>query len=176
MKKTLRTVALGLALSIGTAHAEHEGLFWGANVSDADVDVDESISGASLQIGYQLNKFVGADARVGVFSNEASSIIRDPLFKQYAILGRFGYEWQQISVYGLAGYANLLNSLADNEDGFIKGVEVNLFGSPSTALSIGYLSQTLDSDDFNVVSLGFVHYLGIKSDHLSLRHPSKDKK
>ncbi len=175
MKKTLRTMAICLALSVSTAHAEKEGLFYGANVSDADVDIDQSISGVSLQLGYQFNSYFGVDGRIGVFSNEASSIIRDPLLKQYALLGRAGYEWEQASVYGLLGYGNTLNSVADNEDGLMKGVEINLFGSPATALSLGYLSQTMDGDDFNTVSIGFVHFLGITSDQFSLRHPSKDQ-
>ena len=144
MKKTLRTMAVCLALSVvGNAHAEKEGLFWGVNVSDVDVDIDESVSGASLQLGYQFNKYFGVDGRVGVASNEVDSIVRDPLFKQYALLGRFGYEWEQASVYALAGYANLLSSFDNDGDGFTGGIEINLFGTPSTALSLGYLSQSV---------------------------------
>jgi hypothetical protein len=176
MKKTLRRVALGLslALSVGTASAEKEGLFYGAHVADADVAINKAITGAYFQLGYQYNEYVGAEARVGIFSNEASSLLRDPLYKQYALLGRVGYAWEQISAYALLGYANTLSSFENSEDGFSKGVEINLFGSPSTAVSIGYLSQTMKGDDFNTVSIGFVHFLGLKNESFLFRHPSKD--
>lgn len=175
MNKTLRTVALGLALSVSTAYAENDGLYYGVNISDADVDIDEAVSGLSLQLGYQYNSYFGFEGRVGVFSNEASSIIRDPLFKQYSLLGRVGYQWEQTSVYGLIGYSNTLAAIGDNESGLTKGLEINLFGSPSTALSLGYLSQTMDGPDFNTISIGFIHYLGVTSDSFSLRHPSQDQ-
>ncbi|MCB1756840.1 MAG: hypothetical protein KDJ38_15050, partial [Gammaproteobacteria bacterium] len=79
MNKTLRTVALSLALSVGSAYAGNDGLFYGLNISDADVELNEAISGVSLQLGYQYNDYLGLEGRVGLFSNEASSIIRDPL-------------------------------------------------------------------------------------------------
>ncbi len=172
MKNTLGTMVLSLALSVGTAHADRDGLFYGVSIADADVEVNEAISGAQLQLGYQLNKFVGVEGRVGVFSNEATSVIRDPLFRQFSLNGRFGYQWEEASVYVLLGYASTASSFDETEGGFAKGLEINLFGSPSTAVSLGYLSH---EDALDAVSIGFVHYLGIKSDALSLRNPSKDK-
>ncbi len=175
MKKTLRTMALCLALSVGTAFAENDGLFYGVNISDTESNIDDSVSGLSLQLGYHFNGYLGVEGRVGVFSNEASSIVRDPLFKQYAVNGRLGYEWEQVSIYGLLGYASTSSSLDDSESGLTTGVEINLFGSPATAISLGYLRQEMDDDDFSNVSIGFIHFLGIRSDRFSLRHPSKDK-
>lgn len=172
MKNTLRTMVLSLALSVGTAYADRDGLFYGVNVADADVEIDKSISGVQLHLGYQFNKYLGAEGRVGVFSNEAASVIRDPLYRQFSLHGRIGYQWEEVSVHALLGFASTSSSFDDTEAGFSKGVEINLFGSPSTAVSLGYLSH---DDALNVVSIGFVHYLGIKSDALSLRNPSKDK-
>ncbi len=179
MIKVLRTVALGLALSLGTATAETGGLFVGANVVDTDEDDlgGVTVSGLSFQLGYQHNPYVGVDGRVSVFSNESDSIFRNPLIKQYSLLGRFGYAWEQISVYALLGYSNMLMA-SHSEDGFSRGLEINLFGSPNTAISIGYLSQAVngDSGDFNfdAVSIGFIHLLNVKASSFKLRHPSKD--
>ncbi len=173
MIRSVKVLLISLTIFCGNAQAEKRGLFLGANVSDVDTQLEESVSGLSLQLGYQYNGYVGVDARIGVFSNEARSMVRDPLYKQYALLGRVGYEWEQASVYLLLGYANTLSAVEDSDGGFAKGLEINLFGSPATAISLGYLSQDMNGENLGVISIGFVSFLDVHADSFKLRNPTR---
>lgn len=180
MKINLKAVVASLALAAGTAHAENEGLFWGINIGEADVvedslNVDTSVSGFAVQVGHQYSKWLGVEGRVGVYSDEVDSLVGDPLVKQYGLLGRIGWAWEQVSVYGLLGYSNTLHAVEENAAGLATGIELNLFGTPSTALSISFLSQARDDDDdYATTNIGFIHFIGGKNDSFQFRNPTKD--
>ncbi|MDO6460434.1 hypothetical protein Q4485_06990 [Granulosicoccaceae sp. 1_MG-2023] len=176
MKINLKAVVAGLALAAGTAHAGNEGLFWGINIGEADVTseklgVDTTASGFALQVGHQYNKWLGVEGWLGVYSDEFDSLVRDPLVKQYGLLGRLGWAWEQVSLYGLIGYTNTLHAIEnveDNQDGLATGLELNLFGTPSTALSFSILNQDRDKD-FKTINLGIIHYFGGQNDGYQYR-------
>jgi len=165
MKKLLGILALSLGLFAGQAHADIAKMYAGIGFSDGSMELtnsggDKSLGTVNATLGIQLLDFIGLELEVGAASDQASSIISEPLVQYQAALVRLGYRFDRAGFYILGGQARLdidksLNSI---DAGTAIGGGVNLFGSETTSLNLHFLS--IDGGTFTTASIGFQYYFG----------------
>jgi len=164
MRRLLSCMVLSLGLLVGTAHADAAKLYFGAGFSDGSVDIanggDKSLGTVSVSIGLQLLDFIGVEFAFGSGSDQADSILSEPLVTYQAALLRLGYRWDRAGVYIMGGQARLdIDDRFNNSDaGNAFGFGINLFGNESTALNF----HVLDFDDgaLTTATIGFQYYFG----------------
>jgi len=168
MRKLLGSLALGLGMLAGTAHADADvdvaKLYYGIGFSDGSVDVpgggDRSLGTINATLGVQLLDFVGIELEIGAASDQINSMVSEPLVTYQAAMLRLGYRWDRAGVYVLGGQARLEvdDSLNNSDSGLAIGGGINLFGNETTSLNLHYLR--LDDGAFSTATIGFQHYFG----------------
>jgi len=164
MRKLLGGLALGLSLFAGSAQADIAKMYFGIGFTDGSIEMantdDKSLGTVNATLGFQLLDFVGIELEVGSASDQAGSIISEPLVQYQAALLRLGYRWDRAGFYLLGGQARLDvdSSLNSTDAGTAFGLGMNLFGSETTALNLHVLN--IDDGKFTTASIGFQYYFG----------------
>ena len=165
MRKLLGSLALGLGMLAGSAHADVAKLYYGFGIADGKVqigntDSEKSLSTVNGTLGVQLLDFIGLELQAGFASDQMNSIVNDSLVSYQAALVRLGYRWDRTGVYLLGGQARLDidDRLNSSDAGLAIGGGINLFGNETTALNLNYLS--LDDGAFSAATIGFQYYFG----------------
>lgn len=166
MKKCLGMLALSLGLFAGQAHADIAKMYWGAGFTDGKMELTnagsdhKSLGTVNVTIGFQLLDFLGLELEAGSASDQASSILSEPLVQYQAALVRLGYRFDRTGFYLLGGQARLEidKNLNTSDAGMAYGVGLNLFGNETTALNFHFLS--IDGGTFTTASIGFQYYFG----------------
>ncbi|MEE9335057.1 MAG: outer membrane beta-barrel protein [Granulosicoccaceae bacterium] len=167
MKKLLGGLVLSLGMMAGSAQAAAPAkMYYGFSVADstvegaAAVDADESMGTISGTLGFQLLDFIGIELEVGSSSDQASSVISDPVFTYQAGMIRLGYRWDRAGVYMLGGQARFdsdgSDGSADSEN--VVGFGLNLFGNETTALNVHFLR--FGDGEITTAGIGFQYYFG----------------
>jgi len=165
MRKLLGSLVLGLGLFASSAQASDIAkMYYGIGFTDGSIELasknDKSLGTINATVGIQLLDFVGIELEFGSASDQAGSIISEPLVQYQAAMIRLGYRWDRAGFYVLGGQARIdvdktLNSL---DAGTAIGAGLNLFGSETTALNLHVLS--IDEGTFTTASVGFQYYFG----------------
>ena len=166
MKKLLGMLVLSLNLHAGQAYADIAKMYYGIGFTDGKMELtsadsgDRSLGTINATLGFQLMDFVGLELEVGAASDQASSILSEPLVQYQAALLRLGYRFDRAGFYVLGGQARLDidKSLNSTDAGVALGAGVNLFGSETTSLNMHFLS--IDGGTFTTASIGFQYYFG----------------
>jgi len=83
MKKLLGILALSLGLLAGQAQADIAKMYYGIGFTDGKMELtnagDKSLGTVNATLGFQLLDFVGLELEVGAASDQAGSIISEPL-------------------------------------------------------------------------------------------------
>ncbi len=166
MKKLLGILALSLGLFAGQAHADIAKMYYGIGFTDGKMELtnaadgDRSLGTINATLGFQLMDYVGLELEVGAASDQASSILSEPLVQYQAALLRLGYRFDRAGFYLLGGQARLDidKSLNSTDAGVAIGGGINLFGSDTTSLNMHFLS--IDDGTFTTASIGFQYYFG----------------
>lgn len=164
MKKLLGIIALSFGLFAGQAHADIAKMYYGLGFTDGKMELtnagDKSLGTVNATLGIQLLDFIGLEVELGSASDQAGSIISEPLVQYQAALVRLGYRIDRAGFYVLGGQARLDvdKSLNSTDAGTAIGGGINLFGSETTALNLHFLS--IDGGTFTTASIGFQYYFG----------------
>lgn len=166
MRRLLGCFVLGLCLMAGSVQAETgvAKLYLGAGFSDGNVDIanggDKALGTISATVGLQLLDFVGIELSAGSSSDQAGSILSEPLVTYQAALLRLGYRWDRAGVYLLGGQARLdIDDTFNNSDaGNVYGFGLNLFGNETTSLNLNYMD--FDDGAFSTTTIGLQYYFG----------------
>jgi len=164
MRKLLGTIALSLGLFASQAHADVAKMYYGIGFTDGKMELtnsgDKSLGTINATLGFQLLDFIGLELEVGTASDQASSIISEPLVQYQAALVRLGYRWDRTGVYILGGQARLDidKSLNSTDAGTAVGFGLNFFGNETTSLNLHVLD--IDGGTFTTASIGFQYYFG----------------
>lgn len=164
MKKLLGSLVLGLGLLAGNAQADIAKMYYGIGFTDGSIELaskeDKSLGTINATLGFQLLDFIGLEVEVGSASDQAGSILSEPLVQYQAALVRLGYRWDRAGFYLLGGQARLDvdKSLNSVDAGTAVGAGINLFGSETTSLNLHVLS--IDGGTFTTASVGFQYYFG----------------
>lgn len=167
MRRLLSCLILSLGLAAGSiAHAQggNSTFYYGLGFAESDISVpqaaDESLGTLSGLIGWQFSDYFAVQVNLGVASDEAESILTEPLVSYAAALVRVGYRWDRVGVYLQGGVAGLDmdSELVDTEESDAFGIGINLFGNETTSLNINYLD--IDNGAFTSTTIGFQHYFG----------------
>lgn len=164
MKKLLGIIALSFGLLAGQANADIAKMYYGIGFTDGKMDMpgdgNKSLGTINATLGFQLLNFLGLEIEAGVASDQASSIVSEPLVSYQAALIRLGYRFDRAGFYVLGGQARLdvEEGLNDVNAGTAYGAGINFFGSETTALNLHYLN--IDDGAFTTASVGFQYYFG----------------
>ena len=166
MKKLLGGLVLSLSMMAGSAQAAAPAkMYFGFSVADStvesatEVDADESMGTISGTLGFQLLDFIGIEAEVGSSSDQASSVISDPVFTYAAAMVRLGYRWDRAGVYLLGGQVRFDSDGGNSDSETAFGLGLNLFGNETTALNFHFL-RFGDDGEVTTASIGFQYYFG----------------
>jgi hypothetical protein len=133
-------------------------------VGDGGVEVtggsDRSFGSLSISAGLQLLDFVGLELMVGAASDDAGSMLSEPLVSYQAGLVRLGFRWDRVGVYALGGHAimDIDSSLNFSDSGTAVGMGINLFGNETTSLNLHFIN--LDDGAYENASIGVQYYFG----------------
>ena len=182
MKKTLASAAVAMLLACGAADANtldylkdfnpredfnKKNFYFGLQASNANIN---GVEGAGNDVG-TLNGTLGfffkwgvsLEARFGMGSDQASSLIQDPVTSYASGMLRYHYTWNEnVMAYVCGGAGIRLHSdfvEADSTAGIAAAIGVNLFGTEKTALNFEYLYLG-GSESSTSVGMGFHHYFG----------------
>lgn len=182
MKKTLASTAVAMLLACGAADAntldylrdfnpsedfDKKNFYFGLQASNANIN---GVDGAGNDVG-TLNGTLGfffkwgisLEARFGMGSDQASSLIQDPVTSYASGMLRYHYTWNEnVMAYVSGGAGIRLHSDfvdADSTAGIAAAIGVNLFGTEKTALNFEYLYLG-GSESSTSVGMGFHHYFG----------------
>lgn len=164
MRKLLGSIALSLGLFAGQAHADVAKMYYGIGFTDGKMELsssgDKSLGTLNATIGFQLLDFIGLELELGTASDQASSILSEPLVTYQAALVRLGYRWDRTGVYVLGGQARLDidKSLNSTDAGTAVGFGLNFFGNETTSLNLHVLD--IDGGTFTTASIGFQYFFG----------------
>jgi len=164
MRKLLGSLALILGLFASGAHADVAKMYYGIGFTDGKMELtnagDKSLGTINATLGFQLLDFIGLELEVGAASDQAGSIISEPLVTYQAALVRLGYRIDRAGLYLLGGQARLdiESGLNSADAGTAVGFGLNLFGSESTSLNLHVLD--IDGGTFTTASIGFQYYFG----------------
>jgi len=190
MKKTLaRTLAvalkrtqvgaavfLGLAATADASNLEFMNSMNKSNyymsllLSNSDIagenGIGQDLSVFNATVGYELPRGLSVEARFGVGSDQATSLMQDPVSSYAAAMVRYHYTWSnRLSAYAAAGGAVRAHSdavsAAATQGGAAFAVGLNLFGNHQTAVNIEYLFMGGEQATSSV-GIGFHHYFGRK--------------
>jgi len=166
MKTLLGILALSLGLFASHAHADIAKMYYGIGFTDGKMELtnaasdDKSLGTINATLGFQLLDFIGLELEAGAASDQASSILSEPLVQYQAAMVRLGYRFDRTGVYLLGGQARLDidKSLNSTNAGVALGAGINLFGNETTSLNLHFLS--IDGGTFTTASIGFQYYFG----------------
>jgi len=174
MKKTVAGAAVLLAMA-GSAGAgtldflkswNATDLYMGLLISNSDISgetgLGQDMNVYNATIGYTLPKGFAIEGRFGVGSDQAESLLQDPLSNYFAGMLRYHHTWNNnLMAYAGAGAAVRSHSdLLDvdkTQPGAAFAVGVNLFGSDNTAINIEYFYMAGEQAT-NSIGIGFQHY------------------
>lgn len=164
MKKLLGGLVLSLSMMAGSAQAQAPAkMYYGIGFADSSVDQlvgdDESMGTMNATLGFQLLDFVGIELAAGSASDQASSVLSDPVFTYQAAMVRLGYRWDRAGVYILGGQVRLDSDGGTSGSENVFGLGLNLFGNETTALNLHFL-RFGDDGDITTASIGFQYYFG----------------
>lgn len=164
MRKLLGIAALSLGLLAGQVQADVAKMYYGIGFTDGTIDLanagDKSLGTINATIGFQLLDFIGLELELGAASDQAGSIVSEPLVTYQAALIRLGYRFDRTGVYLLGGQARLSidKSLNSTDAGTAVGLGINFFGNETTSLNLHVLD--IDGGTFTTASIGFQYYFG----------------
>ncbi len=175
MKKTLVTTAVFLATTCAAQAGPLDFLkgwnksdyYLGLLISNSDIDGEtgagQDMSTINGTFGYVLSNSLAVEARLGVGSDDANSLIQDPVSNYTAGMLRYHYTWSNnIMAYASVGAALRVHSDvvdAGTQAGAAVAVGLNLFGSDRTALNIEYFYMG-GTEPVESIGIGFHHYFG----------------
>ncbi len=182
MNKTMASTAVALLLACGAADAStldylrdfnprddfnRNNFYFGLQAANGDIDgVDgagDDVGTLNGTLGFFFKWGISLEARLGIGSDQPSSLFQDPVTSYASGMLRYHYTWSNnVMAYTSAGAGIRLHSDvvdADSTAGLAAAVGVNLFGSKKTALNIEYLYMG-GSEASTSVGIGFHHYFG----------------
>ncbi len=167
MRQLLAPLALaaGLCCAAPGAQAASPSLYYGLGFSDGNLDVpgdgDRSLGTLSLTLGVRLLPFLGVELGAGVASDDAGSILSEPLVNYQAAMVRLGWRWDRVGVYALAGQSRLDvddDVRANIDAANVVGLGINLYGNEHTAVNAHVLR--FGDQEFTTATVGFQYYFG----------------
>jgi len=182
MKKTLASAAVAMLLTCGAAHANtfdylrdfnprkdfnKQNFYLGLQAGNADIDgidgAGNNIGSLHGTLGFFFKWGVSLEARVGVGSDQPSSMFQDPTSTYASGMLRYHYTWNDnVMAYVSGGAGIRLHSNdvdTDSTAGIAMALGLNLFGTEKTALNFEYLY--LGGNDVKTsTGIGFQHYFG----------------
>lgn len=183
MKKTLASTAVALLLACGAADANtldylrdfnprddfnRSNFYFGLQAANGNIDgVDgagDNIGTLNGTLGFFFKWGISLEARLGMGSDQPSSLFQDPVSSFASGMLRYHYTWNEnVMAYVSAGAGIRLHNSdyvdADNTAGVAAAFGLNLFGSRKTALNVEYLYLG-GSEASTSMGIGFQHYLG----------------
>jgi len=183
MKKTLTSTAVALLLACGVADAndtldylrdfnprkdfDKRNVYFAVQASNANINgVDgagDDVATLNGTLGFFYKWGISLEGRFGIGSDDASSLVADPVTSYGAGMLRYHYTWSNnVMAYASAGAGFQLHSdfvEADNTVGLVAAFGLNLFGTKKTALNFEYLYLG-GSEATTSLGLGFQHYFG----------------
>ena len=164
MKKLLGGLILSLSMMAGSAQAQAPAkMYYGFGFADSTTDygagVEEDMGTLNATLGFQLLDFVGIELEAGSASDQASSVLSDPVFTYQAAMLRLGYRWDRAGVYILGGQARFDSDASTSDTENVFGLGLNLFGNETTALNLHFL-RFGDDGEITTASIGFQYYFG----------------
>ena len=179
MKKTIASAVVTLLLGCGAADAntieylrdfnphkdfDKQNFYFGLQAGAAQIDdVDSDVSTLTGTVGFFYKWGISLEGRFAIGSDQATSLLRDPVSTYTAGMLRYHYTWNQ-NIMAYAGLGAGIRVLSDDVDanstvGLAAALGLNLFGNKTTALNIEYTYQG-GRDDVGFIGIGFQHYLG----------------
>ncbi len=182
MKRTVASTAVALLLACGAADAntfdylrdfnpredfDRANFYYGLQVANGDI---EDVDGAGNNIGSLIGTLgfffkwgISLEARLGLGSDQPTSMFRDPVTSYTSGMLRYHYTWNDnLMAYVSAGMGIRLHSDfvdADSTAGIAAAFGLNLFGNKNTAINFEYLYLG-GSEASTSAGIGFHHYLG----------------
>jgi len=175
MKKTVAGAAVLLALAGGAGAGTLDflddwntsDLYFGLVLSNSDIagesGIGQDMSVYNATVGYQLFSGLGVEGRFGAGSDQAQSVLQDPLSRYFAGMLRYHYTWNtNLMTYAAVGAAvrthnELLEEVDETQAGAAFALGVNLFGSANTAVNIEYFFMGGEQSTTSI-GIGFQHY------------------
>lgn len=168
-KIKLMTLLLGFSAFSASAEDSVQSLYYGLEIGNGKYDASNTVEDTMLDVGgavgLRILPFLSVEARLGVGSNDDSSLVGDSEVVRGAGLLKLDYVGNNVIAY-IAGGVGAVNSdragVKFDDDGVVVGVGVELFGNERTALSISYTNYERDKAklDYTVANIGFRHYFG----------------
>ena len=182
MKKTIASTGVALLLTCTAANAgtldylrdfnprddfNRKNFYFGLQAANGDIDgvegAGDDIGTLNGTLGFFFKWGISLEARLGIGSDQPSSLFQDPVTSYASGMLRYHYTWSNnVMAYASAGAGIRLHSNvvdADSTAGLAAAFGVNLFGSKKTALNIEYLYMG-GSEASTSMGIGFQHYLG----------------
>lgn len=182
MKKTLTSTAIAMLLACGAADANtleylrdfnpredfnKQNFYLGLQAANADISgvegAGDDISTLTGTLGFFFKWGISLEGRFGIGSDQATSLLQDPVTSYGAGMLRYHYTWNNnVMAYASAGAGVRLHSDvvdADSTAGLAAAFGVNLFGTKRTALNVEYLYLG-GSEASTSFGIGFHHYFG----------------
>jgi len=155
---------LSLIMIAGSAQAQAPAkMYYGFGFADSSTEQavgdDESMGTVTGTLGFQLLDFVGVELGLGSASDQASSVLSDPVFTYVAAMVRLGYRWDRAGVYLLGGQVRFDSDGGSSDTENAIGLGLNLFGNETTALNMHFL-RFGDDGEVTTASIGFQYYFG----------------
>ncbi len=164
MKKLLGGLMLSLGMMASSAQAAAPAkMYYGFGFADSSMEQlvgdDESMGTVTGTLGFQLLDFVGIELEIGSASDQASSVLSDPVFTYQAAMLRLGYRWDRAGIYILGGQVRVDTDGGNSGSENALGFGVNLFGNETTALNLHFL-RFGDDGEITTAGIGFQYYFG----------------
>ncbi len=176
MKKTLVSTAVFMTIACSAEAGPLDfmqgwtksNFYMGLLISNSDIDGEtgagQDMSMVNATFGYAFPRGISVEGRLGVGSDEAESMLQDPVSNYAAGMLRYHYTWNnKIMAYAAVGGAARIHSSVVEADTRQSGAAVafgmNLFGSDQTALNIEYFYMGGEQATKSV-GIGFHHYFG----------------
>lgn len=163
--------------SVAQADEDTSNFYYGLAIGGGEIDIDPSstiassvsdnnqsdIKDYSFVLGYELFSFLSLEAQLGLASNDNGSVFGDGVVNRAAGLARINYPADRINAYALLGVGVVNYDFAGvttDEVGPAIGLGLDLFGTDTTALTLGAMFQPGDDIDYSAINVGFRHYFG----------------
>lgn len=151
------------------AQDDESKLYYGLEIGNGKYETSNTAEDTMLDVGgsfgYQLLRYVSLEARLGLASNDNSSLIGDAQVTRGAALLKLDYVGDHVKAYLGGGYGAVNSDFAGtavDDDGLVVSVGLELFGTDNTAFAISYTNYERDQAqlDYTVANIGFRHYFG----------------
>jgi len=162
---------------------ERNKFYLGANLGSYQDVLQDDALGGSLQIGYDLHKFIAIESQLGLTYDSyketagGSTVSATSLVSYASIYLRGNLRFDTFTLFALGGYSYVRNdfkfevsppippfeSIDDytDESDVSYGAGIDLYGNDTTALSFKWMRiiDMGDQGELDVWMLGFTHYL-----------------